>query len=65
MRRMISLSLIFSLAVIIFAGCGKSATTERKEVVTTPDGSTTTTDTHKVESKGKMPPTNSRGEKAN
>jgi hypothetical protein len=32
--------------------------------VTTPGGSTTTTDEHKVDSSGKNPPANSQGEKA-
>lgn len=48
----------------VFTGCSDKAVSEKKETVTTPQGSTTTTDTHKVESSGENPPANAEGEKA-
>ena len=47
-----------------FVGCAEKAAVEKKETVTTPSGSTTTTETKKVESTGENPPVNSSGEKA-
>jgi hypothetical protein len=64
MKRSIILCMLLSLATMAGVGCEKKATVERKETVTTPDGTTTTTDTHKVESTGSQPPTNANGEKA-
>ncbi len=64
MKRSVMLCVLLSLAAVVAVGCEKKATVERKETVTTPDGTTTTTDTHKVESTGTNPPTNADGEKA-
>ena len=64
MKRFAIICLALSLAVVATVGCDKTATMERKETVTTQDGKTTTTDTHKVESSGSMPPVNASGEKA-
>jgi len=50
--------------VTLFTGCSDKAVTEKKETVKTPEGQTTTTDTHKVESSGENPPANTQGEKA-
>jgi hypothetical protein len=65
MKRLVSLCIVLTFATVIAVGCDKKSTTERKETVTTPDGSTTTTDIHKVESSGDNPPTNAEGEKVN
>jgi hypothetical protein len=65
MKRLVILCMALSLATAVTVGCDKKSTMERKETVTTPDGSTTTTDTHKVESSGDNAPTNTKGEKAN
>jgi hypothetical protein len=65
MKRLGILCIVLSLVTVVVGGCEKKVTAERKETVTTPDGTTTTTDTHKVESTGSKPPTNTSGEKAN
>ena len=53
-----------SLMTIGLAGCEKKMTSEKQEKVSGPGGTTTTTDTHKVESTGKNPPPNTSGETA-
>ena len=65
MKRFIILCMILTPAAVVTIGCEQKSTMERKETVTTAEGSTTTTDTHKVESSGANPPSNARGEKAN
>jgi hypothetical protein len=55
MRRLFALCMIFSLA-LPFAGCEKKAEVKKETTVTTPDGSTTTTDSQKVETSGENPP---------
>ena len=62
MKRLIALGSALCLATELLVGCENKAKTERKETVTDPGGSTTTTDTHKVESSGDNPPANSQGE---
>jgi len=57
--------MLLALAMAATMGCESKAKVETKETVTAPGGSTTTTDEHTVESSGKSPPGNSRGEKAN
>ena len=52
MKRMIAVLLAVSLATVFTAGCESKSKTERSETVTSPGGSTTTTDTHTVESSG-------------
>ena len=64
MKRFLVLCTALSLATVVNLGCENKATTERKDTVTTPGGSTTTVDTHTVESSGNNPPTNASGEKA-
>ena len=64
-KRLVILCMVLSLVAVVTVGCEKKSTTERKEAVTTPDGSTTTTGTHKVESSGDNAPTNTTGEKRN
>jgi hypothetical protein len=64
MKRLVILCLFLGFAGMVNVGCEKSKTMERKETVTTPGGSTTTTDTHKVESSGDKAPANAAGEKA-
>lgn len=64
MKRLVILCMLLSGVVAATVGCEKKSTMEQKETVTTPEGSTTTTDTHKVESTGDNPPSNTKGEKA-
>jgi hypothetical protein len=57
MKRILFLCVALSIATAVIVGCDKkSTTTERKTTVSTPEGSTTTTDTHKVQSSGEAPP---------
>ena len=63
MRRFLVLGLIV-LAASMTMGCEQKSKTQSKETMTGPGGSTTTTDTHEVESSGKNPPPNSQGETA-
>ncbi len=64
MKRLVLYCVALSFATLLTVGCDKQVTTERKETVTTPGGSTTTTDAHTVESSGKNAPSNAAGEKA-
>lgn len=48
MKRFFALCVILGLAVP-FAGCDKKAEVKKETTVTTPEGTTTTTDTHAVE----------------
>jgi hypothetical protein len=64
MKRFVILCLAAGLVMPWTFGCENKAKTEKKETVTGPGGSTTTTDTHKVESSGQNPPPNERGETA-
>lgn len=67
MRRLITSALILGLMSITSAGlvgCGDEAKVKEKETVSTPTGTTTTVNEHKVESSGSNPPANSSGEKA-
>ncbi len=64
MKRLVICCMLLSLAAMFTVGCKKHSSMEKTETVTTPDGSTTTTDTHKVESSGDNPPANAEGEKA-
>jgi ABC-type Fe3+-citrate transport system substrate-binding protein len=65
MKSLSVLCLALSLATVFTAGCDccKSATDVKKTetTVTTPEGSTTVTDTQKVETKGDdVPPTDAK-----
>jgi len=67
MKRVLTSALVlgvFSLSTVGLIGCSEEAKVEKKETVATPTGTTTTTETKKVDSSGSNPPTNSEGEKA-
>jgi len=65
MKRLLSLALILgSVSTFGLVGCGDEAKVEKTETVSGPGGTTTTTDTQKVESSGENPPPNSAGETA-
>jgi|SwirhirootsSR3_FD_contig_31_8987650_length_314_multi_4_in_0_out_0_2 hypothetical protein len=57
---------LFSLCLVLLAslvvGCTQKSTSERKETVSTPGGTTTTTDKRTVESSGENPPANRQGQ---
>jgi hypothetical protein len=55
MKRFFALCVILGL-VMPFAGCEKKAEVKKETTVTTPEGSSTTTDSHKVETSGDAPP---------
>jgi hypothetical protein len=55
MKRFFTLCVILGLAMP-FAGCEKKAEVKKETTVTTPEGETTTTDSHKVETSGENPP---------
>ena len=58
MKRLIVLGMVLSLATAFASGCDnkKKAEVQDKTTVTTPEGSTTVTDTQKVETTGDNPP---------
>jgi len=65
MKRLLSIALILgSVSTFGLVGCGEQTKVENKETVSTPEGTTTTTDTKKVESTGSNPPANTAGETA-
>jgi hypothetical protein len=64
MRYCLLIGLTLAGAMPSIAGCESKTTTERKETVSSPGGTTTTIDTHTVESTGQNPPANSQGEAA-
>ena len=49
-------------AAFLFIGCGDTAKVEKKETVSGPGGTTTTSTTDKVSSTGSNPPANSSGD---
>ena len=55
MKRFFALCMVLSLATA-FVGCDKKAEVKKETTVTTPEGSTTTTDTHKIETSSETPP---------
>jgi len=55
MKRMVALCMALSL-VAIFSGCEKKTEVKKTTTVTTPEGSTTKTDTTTVEKSGEKPP---------
>jgi hypothetical protein len=62
---MIRLFAVGAICLIVpLAGCENKSKSQRTETVTAPGGTTTTTDTHTVESSGQNPPASSTGEKA-
>ena len=63
MKRFLTAALIASLFTTTgLVGCAEKAENTTKETVSTPGGTTTTTDTKTIESKGDNPPPNSAGE---
>lgn len=64
MKRFLVICTALCLATAVNVSCENKVKTQRKETVDTPGGSTTTTDTHTVESSGNNPPANARGETA-
>jgi hypothetical protein len=55
MKRFFALCMVLSLTAAIL-GCEKKAEVKKETTVTTPDSSTTVTDTQKVETSGDNPP---------
>jgi hypothetical protein len=55
MKRFFALCVILGLAMP-FAGCDKKSEVKKETTVTDPSGTTTTTDSHKVETSGENPP---------
>ena len=67
MKRFIASALVLGLLSFTttgLVGCGEETKVKEKETVTSPTGSTTTVNEHKVESSGSNPPPNTSGEKA-
>ncbi len=64
LKRSLATCLILAVTTVAGLGCSAKTTTERKDEVKSPGGTTTTIDTHSVESSGKNPPTNANGERA-
>ncbi len=65
MKRALSSALILGLflfSAVGLVGCGDESKTERKETISTPGGTTTTTTQTKIKSTGENPPPNSAGE---
>jgi hypothetical protein len=63
MKRFLASALVLgSFSLFTLTGCDDTSKVEQKETVKTPEGSTTTTKTEKVESSGSTPPANSSGE---
>jgi hypothetical protein len=48
MKRLFAMCMILGLA-LPFAGCDKKAEIKKETTVTSPEGTTTTTDSHKIE----------------
>ena len=55
MKQFFALCVFLGMAVP-FAGCDKKAEVKTEKTVTTPEGTTTTTDSQKVETSGDNPP---------
>jgi hypothetical protein len=55
MKRFFALCMVLSLAAAC-VGCDKKAEIKKETTVTTPEGTSTTTDTQKVETSGENPP---------
>jgi hypothetical protein len=56
MKRFFTLCLALSLVVPFTVGCDKKAEVKKETTVTTPEGTSTTTDTHKIETSSETPP---------
>jgi len=66
MKRFLASALVLSsFSLFAFVGCEDKAEVKKTDTVSTPDGKTTTTDTHKIESTGgDKAPANTAGETA-
>ena len=64
MKRTLASALILGICSLGLVGCGEESKVEKKETVSTPEGSTSTTETKKVESSGSTPPPSTSGETA-
>jgi hypothetical protein len=62
MKRLLALSLILGISTFGLAGCGDKSEVKEKEVVSGPNGTTTTEVDKSVKSTGSNPPANSSGE---
>jgi hypothetical protein len=56
MKRCLIFCLALFLALPFMAGCDKKSEIKKETTVTTPEGSTTVTDTEKVKTSGDNPP---------
>jgi len=64
MKRTLASALILGVCSLGLVGCGEESKTEKKETVSTPEGSTTTTKTEKETTSGSNPPPSTPGETA-
>ncbi len=65
MKRFLASAVVLSsFSLFAFVGCEDKAEVKKVETVTTPNGTATTTDTHKIESTGDKAPANAAGETA-
>jgi hypothetical protein len=65
MKRFLAFALMFGVASCFgLAGCGDESKVEQKETVKTPEGTTTTIKTEKIDSSGSNPPPNTAGQTA-
>ena len=56
MKRFFAFCAVLSLATVLFVGCEKKASTTTETTTETPQGETTTTESHTVEQSGENPP---------
>jgi hypothetical protein len=56
MKRFIVFCMLLSLATVFSVGCDKKAEVKKTSTETTPGGTTTSTDSTKVETSGENPP---------
>lgn len=56
MKRILGSVLVLSVLSIGFVGCSEKAKVEKKSTTSTPDGTTTKTDTTEVKKSGDNPP---------
>jgi hypothetical protein len=56
MKRPFVYAMVCGLSLLVPLGCSEESKTKSTTTTTTPNGKTTVTDEHKVESSGKAPP---------